>query len=109
MFTTTTTAERPTTPVRTTARARRAAQASLLTVRTTTVHVLDGGAPRGALSGRARHVLEQVGRLTSAQRLDLCVPAALPRSYTPAQALRLADALTAAGATVALSGASTAG
>lgn len=101
MFTTTTSAARTAGPVRTTARVRRPAHVPLR-VALATVHVLDGGAPHGALTGPARHALEKHAGLTSAQRLDLCFPTALPRVYTQAQARRLADALTAAGATVAL-------
>ncbi|MBD9699478.1 hypothetical protein IGS67_08245 [Flavimobilis sp. GY10621] len=101
MFTTTISAARTADPVRTTVRVRRPAHAPLR-VALATVHVLDGGAPHGALTGPARHALEQHAGLTSAQRLDLSFPTALPRAYTQAQARRLADALTAAGATVAL-------
>lgn len=101
MSTTTTSPARTAGSVRTTAPVRRPAHAPLR-VALATVHVLDGGAPHGALTGPARHALEQHAGLTSAQRLDLCFPTALPRVYTQAQASRLADALTAAGATVAL-------
>ncbi|MGP7959233.1 hypothetical protein ACTVCO_00265 [Sanguibacter sp. A247] len=101
MLTTTASAARTTDRVRTTAQARRPAP-SPLRVALATVHVLDGGAPHGALTGLARHALEQHAGLTSAQRLDLCFPTALPRIYTQAHARRLAAALTEAGATVAL-------
>lgn len=64
------------------------------------LHLLDGGAPRGALSGSVRHVIEQHGSLTPAQRLSLSAPADLPRLYTQPEAAILTDALTAAGAHV---------
>lgn len=101
MFTTTTPAAHTASTVRTSARVRRPSHAPLR-VALATVHVLDGGAPHGALTGPARHALEQHSGLTSAQRLDLCFPTTLPRAYTQVQARRLADALTAAGATVVL-------
>lgn len=68
----------------------------------TTVHLLDGGAPHGNLSGAVRHALELHGALSADQRLALGAPAALPRPYTPGEAAVLADALTAAGARVAV-------
>ena len=65
-----------------------------------TVHLLDGGAPGGLLSGAARHVIEAHGALTPAQRLSLTTPADLPRLYTPAEADILATALVSTGAYV---------
>lgn len=72
------------------------------------LRLLDGGAPRGALSGAARHALEAHGSLTPAQRLSLGAPADLPRLYTPSEAAVLMDALAAAGANVIVLGRTTA-
>lgn len=72
------------------------------------LHLLDGGAPHGALSGAARHALEKHGSLTPAQRLSLSAPADLPRLYTQSEAAVLMDALAAAGANVVVLGRTTA-
>ncbi len=69
---------------------------------TSSVTVLDGGAPRGALSGAVRHALELHGALTRAQRLALVAPATLPRTYSAAETALLVDALGAAGAQVSV-------
>ena len=63
-----------------------------------TVHLLDGGASGGLLSGAARHVIEEHGALTPAQRLSITTPADLPRLYTQTEADILVDALVATGA-----------
>lgn len=66
------------------------------------LHLLDGGAPGGQLSGAARHAIEAHGALTSAQRLSITVPTYLPREYTPVEADILVAALLVAGAHAAV-------